>query len=272
MNAAQRGPIAGRAIVITGAAGGIGRALALHAAEQGMAVVGADIDEAGLEDLGRALDATGARYLVRRLDVSDTSAVEAFAGEVFGWGPSVALVFANAGIQRLMDGLRPDLKGWADAIDVNLRGPLNMVHAFMGALLDRPDWAQFVITGSQASFVVAKNMAPYVTTKHAVWGMADTLRAELEDTDGHVGISLLAPGRVRSGITLDRRKMIEDAQGSGAAEQYEGALADPAAVARLVLEQAIAGQFWIVPTPAPYSDYARPRFEELLAAEPSGLL
>ncbi|CAN5182325.1 SDR family NAD(P)-dependent oxidoreductase [soil metagenome] len=272
MSEPARGPIEGRTIVITGAAGGIGRALALHAADQGLAVVAADVNDAGLQDLGAALEAKGARYLTRRLDVADTDAVDAFAKEVFDWSSSVALVFANAGIMRMMDGLRPDMKGWAEVIDVNLRGPVNMVHGFMGRLLDQPDWSQFVITGSQASFVVAPRMSPYVATKHAMWGLADALRAELAETDGHVGISLIAPGRVRSGITLDRKRMILEAEGAGAAQAYDGALAEPDAVARLVLEQAIAGQFWIVPSPSPYADVVRPRFEELLAAEASGQL
>lgn len=272
MTGQKRGPIKGRSIVITGAASGIGRALALHAADQGMAVVAADVNEAGLADLATALDGKGTRYLTRKVDVSDTAAVDAFAEEVFTWSSSVALVFANAGITRLMSSLRPDMKGWAEVIDVNLRGPLNMVHGFMGRLLDQQDWSQFVITGSQASFVVVPGIAPYVTTKHAVWGLADTLRAELAETDGHVGISLIAPGRVRSGITLDRKRIIEEAEGAQAAEQYDSALAEPDAVAHLVLEQSIGGQFWIVPSPTPYAAAARPRFEELLAAEASGQL
>jgi NAD(P)-dependent dehydrogenase (short-subunit alcohol dehydrogenase family) len=265
-----RGPVEGRTIVITGAAGGIGRALSLHAADKGMAVVAADVDEAGLQELGGALEAKGARYLTRRLDVSDTDAVDAFAKEVFDWSTSVALVFANAGIMRMMDGLRPDMKGWAETIDVNLRGPVNMVHGFLGRLLDQPDWSQFVITGSQASFIVTTRMTPYIATKHAVWGLADALRSELKETDGHVGISLIAPGRVRSGITLARKSMILAAEGTEAAQQYDGVLAEPEAVARLVLGQAIGGQFWIVPSPSPYAGAVRPRFEELLAAEASG--
>src|SRR3546814_7914340 len=112
-----------------------------------------------------------------------------------------------------------------------------MVHAFMGRLLDKPEWAQFAITGSQASFIVAPGMSPYVATKHALWGLADSLRAELAETDGHVGISLIAPGRVRSGITLDRKRVIEETEGPAAAKQYDGLLAEPDEVAALVLEQ-----------------------------------
>jgi len=268
----ERGSVIGRTAVITGAAGGIGRALALKAAAEGMAVAAVDIDEAGLSDLASALDTAGAQHLMQIVDVSNTEAVVAFAEAVSAWAPSIALVFVNAGIQKLIDGLRPDLQAWRQVIDVNLYGTVNMVHAFMGRLLDRPEWSQIVIMGSQASFIVAPGMAPYVATKHALWGLADTLRAELAHTDGHVGISLCAPGRVRSGITLDRKQLILDEQGSAAAERYERLLVDPAEAAALMFDQAVAGRFWIVPSAAPYSDLVRARVEELLAAEASGRL
>jgi len=272
MTTPEAGPAPGSTVVITGAAGGIGRALALDAAGRGFAVAAADVDPAGLADLAEQLRASGTRYRTDVVDVADSAAVDAYAAEVFAWSSAVSLVFSNAGIMRMMDGVRPDMKGWREVVDVNLLGMVHMVHAFLVRLVDQRQWAQFVFTGSQASFVVTTRMTPYIATKHAVWGLAAALREELAQTDAQVRVSLFAPGRVLSAITLARESLVETEDGAAAAEKYHQSLADPAKVARLVVDQALARQFWIVPSLDPYGDTVRGRIAELLEAEPTGQL
>ena len=261
----------GRCAVITGAADGIGRALARQAADLGMELALADINEAGLETLALELKAKGVRVMTRRLDVVSAEETERFAGEVFGWASSpVTLAFANAGIHGLTDGLRPDLATWNRVINVNLKGAVHMVSAFVGRLIDQGTPAQFVVTASQAAFVAAPGMSPYVATKHALWGMADCLRLELAQAKTPVEISIVAPSRVASGMTRPQTERMRQAQGDAAAQAYEAKLIGPEPIAEVMLREARRRAFWIVPSHESTAPFLQTRIDELLAAMPLG--
>ena len=263
--------VEGRCAVITGAADGIGRALARQAADLGLELALADINEAGLQTLASELEARGVRVMTRRLDVVSAEETERFARDVFAWtSSSVALVFANAGIHGLTDGLRPDLATWNRVIDVNLRGAIHMVAAFMGRLIDQEAPAQFVITASQAAFVAAPGMSPYVATKHALWGLADCLRLELAQASSAVGVSIVAPSRVASGMTRPQTERMRQAQGDAAASAYEAKLIGPELIAEVMLREVRRRPFWIIPSHESTAPFLQARIEELLAAMPAG--
>jgi len=259
--------------VVTGAASGIGRALAVRLAGRGMGLAIADIDEAGLESTAAESAALGAAVLTRRIDVTSAAQVTTFACDVFGWtSETIRLVFANAGIHGLTSAIAPDLAVWNQVIDVNLKGAVHTGHAFLPRLIDQGQAAQFVITGSQASFLAAPGMAPYIATKHALWGLADTIRLELQALDTEVGISLVAPGRVASGITLSQAEAIRAKDGDEAASAYEAMLLPASAAAEVIIREAMRRAFWIIPSREDTLGVLRNRFDMLVNAMPAGLI
>ncbi len=265
--------IAGGTAVVTGAASGIGRALAIGLAQRGADLVLADIDEQGLAETNQLVSSAGARALACRLDAGSIDDNEALAETAFAWVEKpVTLVFANAGIHGLTGALDPDLGVWQRAIDVNLLGPLFASKAFVGRMAEQETPSQFVITASQASVIAAPGMSPYVATKHAVWGLADCLRIELKQANSRVGVSIIAPGRTESGITQGQLERVRAAQGDEAATAYAAQLVTADKVAEVILREVVKRPFWIVPADLDTREMVRPRFEEFAAAVPVGLI
>src|SRR5262249_7389402 len=121
----------GRVAVVTGAASGIGRAVALRLAERGARVALADVNEAGLASAVNEVPGRGGRAFARRVDVTLAGEVEAFAREVErALGPPELLV-NSAGVLVLAPFLATTLDDWNHVIDVNLRGPVHVCRAFL---------------------------------------------------------------------------------------------------------------------------------------------
>ncbi len=237
----------GRACVVTGAAGGIGRALAIEAGARGMQVAIADVNADGLAETQQMLAERQVRVFSSTLDVRDAGAVEAFGIACFARFGSIALVWANAGINCYDSAIRPDLAAWNTTIDVNLRGPLHCMAAFVGGMVDRAEPARFIITGSQASFIGAAEIGAYVATKHALWGIADSLRIELAQALSPVSAALLAPPRVATGIIEVSRERVRAQGGEEAVEKFLASIWQPDQIARFAMDAAVAGDFLIVP-------------------------
>ncbi|MBY8823536.1 SDR family NAD(P)-dependent oxidoreductase [Sphingomonas colocasiae] len=241
---------AGRTAVVTGAASGIGAALALHAAAKGMAVAACDRDAAGLERLAASLDRAGARHIVRCLDVTDADAMSAFADDVAGL-PPIALLFANAGILRAGDMLTMPPAEWRLLFDVNVIGVVVTLQAFVPRMIVQDEPAQLVVTGSTGSMVAAPGLAAYCATKHALWPMVEALQGELADTS--VGASLLMPGAVAT-------RIFDTADPDRAAPAESISPEDAAAIA---FDGAVAGRAKILTHPR-YVERARQRFATVL--------
>jgi NAD(P)-dependent dehydrogenase (short-subunit alcohol dehydrogenase family) len=174
-------PFSGRTALVTGAASGIGQALADELARRGATVVRTDIDGDGLDHV---------------LDVRDEAAFRAVARDV----GRVDLLFNNAGIS--MGGPTHELSSehWRRIIDVNLRGVVNGVLAVYPDMVARGD-GHIVNTASAAGLAAPPFVTPYATTKHAVVGLSTSLRAEAAQLG--VAVSVLCPGAVDTAI-LDR--------------------------------------------------------------------
>ena len=255
--------VSGRLAVVTGAGSGIGRAIALEAADRGMTVALADIDLAGVDDTLAQAEAKGAAGLGRQLDVRSSDELRAFADQAIDRFGAPAVTFANAGVLKYGSTLRPDLDSWRRAVDVNLIGVVNTVEAFLGKMIDAGDPAQIVITGSLGSFVAAPELAPYAATKHAVWALAQCLRMEL-GTESPVGVSLLAPPRVDTAILNESVARTRAAHGDAAAQALRGSAMTPAQVAACALEGARDRLFYIAPGVEEIAPIVRERIGELL--------
>jgi NADP-dependent 3-hydroxy acid dehydrogenase YdfG len=143
--------------------------------------------------------------------------------------------------------VRPDPKVWELTIGVNLLGVVNTVAAFLPRMIERGEPAQFVITASQAAFAAAPTISAYCASKHAMWAYAEILNAELAAETQVVKASLLAPGRVASGITMATRERTRAAGGEDAAAAYEKLLMPADVLARFAIDQARQRRFWILP-------------------------
>ncbi len=239
--------LAGRTCVVTGAGSGIGRALALHAASQGMALAICDIAEAGLKDTENTLRESGASVVSAKVDIANDTDIELFARHVAASCPPPALLFANAGILRKGSVSGMPIADWRALFDINVIGTVRTVQAFAPAMAPP---AQIVLTGSTASMASHPDLAAYCGAKHALWPIADMLREELQGT---IGVSLLMPGAVSTKI-FDH----SEPDHTAAADSIS-----PERAADIAFAGAIADQPIILTHPN-FIDRARARFESVL--------
>jgi len=192
--------ISGRTVVISGAASGIGRALAQRLSAHGCAVAITDVNENGLKETESSLNGP---TLVRVLDVRDADAQRDFAAEVREWAPSpIAAVFNNAGVAvaaTVLDGA-PEDDSWL--WDINFNGVVNGTRAFLPILVEQGEGV-IVNTSSVYGLLAVPNQSAYSAAKFAVRGFTDSLRHELRGT-GVTAISV-HPGGINTNIVRNAR-------------------------------------------------------------------
>lgn len=189
--------LSGRAAVVTGAGGGIGRALAVRAAREGMALAICDVAAAGLAETAVLASARGADVVSAVVDVRRADALADFAAQVDG---SIALLFANAGVLRPGAVSDQPVDALRLMLEVNVIGVVQTLQAFLSRLKAQVEPSRIVITGSQASFLPYPGLGGYCASKHALAALAEALSAELAAEGAPVTVSLLAPGAVATGI------------------------------------------------------------------------
>ncbi|HKS44866.1 MAG TPA: SDR family NAD(P)-dependent oxidoreductase [Amycolatopsis sp.] len=209
--------ITGRPVVITGAASGIGRGLAVRLAGLGSPVAIADVDEAGLEKTAASLSGP---VLTRVLDVRDAAEVLRFADEVRSWLPaSLAAVFNNAGVavaSTVLDAV-PEDDQWLH--DINFHGVVNGTRAFL-PLLAEQDQGVIVNTSSVFGLVGMPYQSAYCAAKFAVRGFTDALRQELRGTG--VRAVTVHPGGITTNIVHNAR-IRKDPEGLGRTKEQMAA-------------------------------------------------
>lgn len=183
--------------VVTGAANGIGRAIALELARQGMHVALADIDEPGLRRVASEVSALGRRALCVATDVRDVQAIERLLQRTLAELGSCHLVVNNAGVFHASTMLDAPLAQWQRVLDINLWGVIHGSRVF-GAHFAAQGEGHVVNTGSAAGLFPTPAMSSYSTSKFAVVGFSQQLRWELAAAG--VGVTVLCPGVVRTGI------------------------------------------------------------------------
>ena len=193
----------GKTAVVTGAASGIGRALALDAARRGMRVVAADIEEGPLSAVQGELEGKGAECLQVRTDVADRDSVQALADAAFDRFGAVHLLCNNAGVSsggKLQDATYQD---WQWVLNVNLWGVIHGILAFVPRMIAQRQEAHVVNTGSMAGLIASSGLGVYNTSKYAVVGLSETLLRDLRDTG--IGVSVLCPMGVSTRIRESAR-------------------------------------------------------------------
>ncbi|OBF32105.1 acetoin dehydrogenase [Mycobacterium sp. ACS1612] len=192
--------ISGRTVVISGAASGIGRALAQRLSAHSCPVAITDIDEKELKETEASLSGP---TLLRVLDVADAGAQRDFAAEVRDWAPKpIGAVFNNAGVatsSSVLDTI-PEDDDWL--WNINFHGVVNGTRAFLPILVEQNDGA-IVNTSSVFGLVGMPNQSAYCGAKFAVRGFTDSLRQELRGT-GVTAINV-HPGGINTNIVRNAR-------------------------------------------------------------------
>ncbi len=201
---AARFPLRDGVAVVTGAASGIGAALAAVLARRGCNLALADVNATGLQDVASRARAAGVKVSEHRLDVADAEAVAAFPETVLGEHGRVSVLINNAGVSTggTFDQVPPADFDWC--FTINFWGVVWMTRAFLPALR-REDTAQIVNLSSVYGLIAPPGNVAYAASKFAVRGFSESLRHELEAAGSPVGMTVVFPGGVRTNVAAHAR-------------------------------------------------------------------
>src|SRR5581483_3263330 len=177
----------GKVAVVTGAASGIGFALAGRFAAEGMHVVMADVEEPALDKAASELESDGASVLPFVTDVSDAGSVRALAAATFERFDTAHIICNNAGIGTGGRTWEITEAQWQWTIGVNLMGVVHGIQAFVPRLVEQ-DEGHVVNTASAAGLLSGPGMAPYNATEHGVVALSESLAADLALAGSHVDV------------------------------------------------------------------------------------
>jgi len=231
----------GKVVVISGAAGGLGRALARSFAAAGARIAALDRDAAGAEALAAELRSEGRQALGQGCDVTDAAACErAMAAVIETWG-RIDVLINNAGITHRSAYRRTDPAVTRRVMEVNFFGSVHCTRAALDALLESR--GLIIVISSVAGFAPLIARTGYAAAKYALHGFFESLRTELAD-DG-VGVLMVCPSFIDTGI--DRNALGGAGRPARHGQQVVGARARPEAVAAEVLRAAEHGRQLLLP-------------------------
>jgi NAD(P)-dependent dehydrogenase (short-subunit alcohol dehydrogenase family) len=198
--------LAGRTAVVTGAAGGIGRGIALALARRGCHVALADIDEAALArttaEIAGQESARSLRVSHYRLDVANRAAVAALPAQVMAAHGAVDILVNNAGVALGGTFLEIAETDFDWLLGINFWGVVQMTRAFL-PLLSNSEEARIVNVSSLFGLIAPPGQTAYAASKFAVRGFSESLRHELADT--RIGVTVVHPGGIATSIAKNAR-------------------------------------------------------------------
>lgn len=252
----------GKVAVITGAASGIGLALALEAARRGMNVALADMGGDALAKAVEDVRAFGGKAIGVAADVRDLENLTRLRDQTEAELGRPWLVVNNAGVTKIALGWDHSEADWRRIIDINLYGVVNGLLAFLPGLKAAQS-GYIVNTASAAGLLTIPAAAAYVASKHAVVGLSETLYREFKASDCGVEISVLCPGLVRTNI------MGAKADGGSAIESDHAMT--PEEAAKITFTAIEARQFWISTHAEHLAPYISARADEIVHQKNPGL-
>src|SRR5437660_1220879 len=231
--------IPGAAAAVTGAASGIGRALALELAARGCELALADRDEAGLQAVAAEIAGTGLRRVsVHRVDVGEPAEIAAFAQAAVAAHPGLNIVINNAGVALLGQFNEIDQAQMDWLMNINFWGVVHSTRAFLPHL-SRQREAHIVNVSSIFGIIAPPGQTAYAAAKFAVRGFSESLRHELQMAATPVRLSVVHPGGVATNIVRNSRAgtgVTDNARRAQSIERFDAVAktTPPAAAPRII--------------------------------------
>jgi NAD(P)-dependent dehydrogenase (short-subunit alcohol dehydrogenase family) len=248
-----------RVAVVTGGASGLGRAMALRFAREGMKIVLADVQADALEKTATEFEQAGIAFLAVRTDVSKSKDVEALADKAFKTFGGVHILCNNAGVAPGGTVWEHTEKDWEWTLGVNVWGVIHGIRAFVPRMLEQNVDGHVVNTASVAGLLSLPGMSVYCVSKHAVVTLTECLHHDLVEFGARVKASVLCPAYVPTAISDSERNrpaaLREDKTKSPQALKREEQLRHAVQsgrisaeqVANLVFEAINAERFYVLP-------------------------
>jgi NAD(P)-dependent dehydrogenase (short-subunit alcohol dehydrogenase family) len=192
--------LAGKTAVVTGAASGIGLAVTEAFVAAGVRVVMSDIQREALTEQAARLTSGGGVVRTVVADVRDPEAVQQIgrtATEHFG---ALHIAVNNAGVVVTGNSWELSLDDWHRVIDIDLWGVIHGIRTFVPLILASGEEGHVVNTASMAAVYAPARLGPYAVSKHGVLALSDVLRAELAAIEAPVGVSIVLPGMIKTGM------------------------------------------------------------------------
>jgi NAD(P)-dependent dehydrogenase (short-subunit alcohol dehydrogenase family) len=243
--------------VVTGAASGIGRALANAFAGENMKVVLADVEGGALEEVAGEMREEGAEVLAVNTDVSKAEDVEELARRALHTFGAVHVVCNNAGVFTAGVSWEAPLEDYQWVLGVNVWGVIHGIRTFVPIMLKQETEGHIVNTASMAAVTNGPYSAPYYMSKHAVLSLSESIYHELKMRGAKIGVSALCPELVATNINKASRNRPESLQRKGMppteSDSTEAALSSfimkgtpPATIAQRVLQGIRDERFYIL--------------------------
>ena len=248
--------VAGKVAFITGGASGIGLAMARSFSAAGMKVAIADIEEQALERAAASFAPNNTQVIALRVDVADRDAMARAADETERAFGNVHVVCNNAGVGLSGPLEEMSFADWDWVVGVNLHGVINGVQTFVQRIIAHGEGGHIVNTASLAGLMAGPGLGVYNTTKFAVVGLSETMRAELGAHE--IGVSVLCPGFVNTNILASERNRPEVLRARSDAvepldlaayERFVESMLDPAIVGDMTLHAIQQNEAYILTHP-----------------------
>jgi NAD(P)-dependent dehydrogenase (short-subunit alcohol dehydrogenase family) len=252
----------GQSVLITGAASGIGRETAFAFAQQGAALELVDLDRDGLERTALLARNLGAQAHTHVADVASAEAMEQLAERVHQRVPALDVLINNAGVGVAGSFVGTDLATWDWALGINVKGVVHGCHFFVPKMIARASGGHVVNVASAAGLVAPKLLPVYSTTKFAVVGLSESLRAELRPHG--IGVTTLCPGIINTPITRSTRLSGDLAENPSFNERASALYArrnyGPERVAKVIVDAVRKGRGLVPVAPESWALYYGKRF------------
>jgi NAD(P)-dependent dehydrogenase (short-subunit alcohol dehydrogenase family) len=251
---------AGKVAVITGAGSGFGREFARHAHQLGMKLVLADVQGDALNAVMAELGDAGATVIAEVVDVARGEDVQRLADRAFAEMGGVHLLFNNAGVGSGGLVWENSDRDWQWVLGVNLWGVVHGIRHFVPRMIAGGAPGHVINTASVAGLVCAPNMGVYNVSKHAVVALTETLQHDLRLAGANIGVTLLCPAYVPTGIAQSHRNRPEAlradpptasqrAAHAAITKAVESGRLSAAQVAQMTFEAIAADRFYVLTHP-----------------------
>lgn len=232
---------AGKSVLITGAASGIGYATALAFAREGAAIVATDMAMDGLERLREEIAPTGVSCLCEILNVTDEQAFTRLVDALAARGSLPDIAINNAGIGHIDCFANTDTAAWRRTLDVNVLGVAIGSRLFINHWQRAGRPGHLVNVASTASVAPPPNLSAYVASKYAVEGLCEVLQLELAGSD--IRVSCVHPGVINTAIVTHSEELAIPAEQIERLQRYYRERgAPPSVVADDIVEGVLQGK------------------------------